>query len=108
MKIAALNLTLSAAVIGFGSAFIMVSHHQQRMMDSTVVLKDRHRLSDIDLMAIENVAELCLNVETMIEECDLEEWNREWDVIQRENGISKLIPLFVSLGAGPFLCWHPP
>ena len=41
------------------------------------------------------------------EVCDLKEWNREWDVIQRENGISKLIPLFVSIGVGPFLCWHP-
>jgi hypothetical protein len=33
----------------------------------------RRRLSDIDLMALENVAEFCLSVDNMVEECDLEE-----------------------------------
>ena len=43
------------------------------MTTTTTALYDRQRLSDIDLMAIENVAELCLNVESMVEECDLDE-----------------------------------
>jgi hypothetical protein len=41
---------------------------------SNVISATVHRrLSDIDLMAIENVAEFCLSVDAMVDECDLEE-----------------------------------
>ena len=38
-----------------------------------VLAATREALSEIDLMAIENVAELCLSAEAMVDDCDLDE-----------------------------------
>ena len=47
-----------------------------RQTSSTTVLfvaMHPRQLSEIDLMALENVAEFCLSVDSMVEECDLDE-----------------------------------
>ena len=42
---------------------------------TTVLFVAMHprQLSEIDIMALENVAEFCLSVDSMVEECDLDE-----------------------------------
>ena len=53
-------------------AFLPVANSSTRR--DTSIVKMTQKLSDIDLMAIENVAELCLQAEeALATECDLEE-----------------------------------
>lgn len=66
------SFILSLMVL-FGSsrAFLPLGHSEQRLLTNVL---NSQKLSDIDLMAIENVAELCLNAEDLLaSECDLEE-----------------------------------
>ena len=69
MKFSVLTFSALATIVGYGSGFTMNNSKDT----AKGALYNREKLSDIDLMAIENVAELCLNVESMIDECDLEE-----------------------------------
>ena len=78
------SLTVLAATVGQGYAFFVPAARQMTALQS-------QKLSDIDLMAIENVAELCLNVESMVEECDLDEHealvnqlSEQRDILQQE------------------------
>ena len=59
-------------LFGSSRAFLPLGHSEQRLLNNNVL--NSQKLSDIDLMAIENVAELCLNAEDLLaSECDLEE-----------------------------------
>lgn len=58
-------------LFGSSRAFLPLGHSEQRLLNNVL---NSQKLSDIDLMAIENVAELCLNAEDLLaSECDLEE-----------------------------------
>jgi len=58
-----------------GAFFIKQPPSPSLGLHSTVVsvTSSPKRLSDVDLMTIENVAEMCLNIDSMVDECDLEE-----------------------------------
>ncbi|KAG7353898.1 hypothetical protein IV203_003253 [Nitzschia inconspicua] len=51
--------------------FVIKSTH--RFKSTMAISSTIPRLSDIDLMALENVAEFCLSADRLVEECDLDE-----------------------------------
>jgi hypothetical protein len=66
-----------AAVHAFSTSNMKALRNSQRLQSSSTTLfvgmMHPRQLSEIDLMALENVAEFCLSVDSMVEECDLDE-----------------------------------
>ena len=69
-------------------AFSVILGRSSTTWASTTTALNRQKLSDIDLMAIENVAELCLHAEdALADECDLEEHEALVNQIQDQRDI---------------------
>ena len=80
----AIVLTASSSI----DAFSIIQASPSTVSSSTTTTLYRQKLSDIDLMAIENVAELCLQAEdALADECDLEEHEALVNQIQDQRDI---------------------
>lgn len=66
-------LILISCLLEATIAFVIPSPDRSTSKTVVSATVHRHVLSDIDLMALENVAEFCLSVDSMVEECDLDE-----------------------------------
>jgi hypothetical protein len=78
MKAALQLLLLISSLVGFGSAFVVTTTATLKSLSSpprcltsmtAIHMSHGHHLNEVDEMCIENVAEMCLNME-----CDVEEY----------------------------------